>query len=314
MAKLSKDKRSTKSNHVTFTTNSRTNVKAKSVSFANGKSEANRTESKQHIAFVNGNVDSSLAYSKQTVTLKSGGSGSNTIASEEVLDLPLTSLVNGDVHVVNPNLDFIPNEELVVVKHGCDEANFQLAIYIAMAHAGLVIAIAICYGFGLLLKDYWMPIQWALLVSMPLQRVQEAVVKFWMRHLQAGLIEALFAIPIAMLRALLQTTRDIKSLSEYDGLRSDVTFGKLFDWLFTLATCTLLFENLGLVYSMVIACVGYGIYRSLNHVHFIMSSVPPCRLFQAQQHRGTGARVLDFTVRATRYINNISLKSKNSPS
>ena len=137
-------------------------------------------------------------------------------------------MVNEDVHAINPYPNFIAIEELVVVKRVHDTVNFQLAIYVAMAHARLVIAMAICYGFGLLLKDYWMPIQWALLVSMLLQRVQEAILKFWMRHLEARLVEAFSTIPAALLKALLKTARDVKSLAGHDGLRNDVTFGKLF--------------------------------------------------------------------------------------
>ena len=287
------------------------NAKAKSVSFANDKSDA-KTETDQHAPSANGNSDSSSTNSEVPVTLANCRSNFSTTTSEQFVGSPLTSLaipaVNPNIPVVNPNPEVVASEELFLVKHGRDAANFQLAIYIAMAHAGLAVAIAICYGFSLLLKDYWTPIQWALLVSMPLQRVQKAVVNFWMRHLQVGLVEALFAIPAAMLKALVQTTKDVRSLLRRDGAGDDVTFGKLFDWLFSLATCTLLLENLGILYSMGVACIGCAIYWPFNTMHSIVSAFLPGWLHQAQQRRGTGARVLDFTVRATRSVSSIPLK------
>ncbi|KAG0612199.1 hypothetical protein M758_6G009500 [Ceratodon purpureus] len=300
MAKLNTDTRSVKLKRVTFSAN----AKSKSVPLRNGSSDANPAESERNVITGNGDGDPRPTDSEQTVALANGRRDSSTSASEFV-DPPPTSPEAEDIYAVNPNPDFVANEELVVVKHGRDAANFQLAVYIAMAHAGLMVAIAICYGFGLLLKDYWMPIQWALLVSMPLQRVQEAVVKFWMRHLQAGLVEAFFAVPAAMVQALLQTARDVLSLSlaGHDGLEDEVTFGKLFDWLFSLATCTLLFENLGPVYSMAVACVGCAIYWALTHMHSVVSAGLPGWLHHAQERRGTGAVVLDFTVRATRWSN-----------
>lgn len=298
MAKPSTDTRSTKLKRVTLA------GKSKSVSFAKDRSDARAAESQEHVAAANGNSVTRSTKSEETVDLANFESDSNTTSSEQAAP---TSSGNEGILAVNPNPAFVGSGE-VVVRHERDAANFQLAIYIAMAHAGLVLAIAICYGFSLLLKDYWTPIQWALLVSMPLQRVQEAVVGFWMRHLQLGMVQTIFAVPAAMQKALLQTARDVRSLSVREFSGDDVAFGKLFDWLFFLATCMLLFENLGLLFSIVAGCVACVIYWSVNSIHSVVAAVLPGWLLQAQERRGSAAKVLDFTVRATRYVSGIPLK------
>lgn len=312
MAKPNADTRSCKIKRVTFA-----NVKAKRVVFQNGSSDA--TESQQR------GYSSASDSIGPSVALANGRRDSSTAASEQLIyPTPILS-VNGDVLVVSPTPAFVANEEPLVVnsnpdsevvdrnpvsvpneeahvKHDRDAVNFQLAIYIAMAHSGLVLAIAICYGVGLLLKDYWTPIQWAILISMPLHRVQGALVEFWMRHLEQGLVETIFAIPAALLSALLETARDVhanvRSLSDVAALTDagdDVTFSKLCDWLFSFGTCTLLYENLGLVYTMAVACSACAMYWSLNSLHSVVTVRLGDFVHQDQGRRASAARVLYFT-------------------
>ncbi|BBN17331.1 hypothetical protein MPTK1_7g13690 [Marchantia polymorpha subsp. ruderalis] len=148
-----------------------------------------------------------------------------------------------------------------------NEANFQLAIYIAMAHAGLALVVVVLYGVGRLLEDFWKPIQWAVLCSMPLREVQEALVKFWNEPLQVGFVESLVAPPIAIYKALAGTVLDARDgflsfVGKGEGQPRPVGFAKLFQWLVSFAFFTLGLEYFGPANLSLLAFVGLLMYAA----------------------------------------------------
>ncbi|CAM6105704.1 unnamed protein product [Calypogeia fissa] len=147
------------------------------------------------------------------------------------------------------------------------ENNFQLAIYIAMAHAGLALVVLIIYGLGRLLKDVWEPIQWAVLCSMPLREVQEALVTFWKEPLRQGLVESVVAAPIALYKALVGTLLDAREgalrfvgKGHSFGDPRPVGFAKLFQWLVAFGFFTLGLDIFGPANLSLVAFVGLLMY------------------------------------------------------
>ncbi|EFJ38055.1 hypothetical protein SELMODRAFT_73510 [Selaginella moellendorffii] len=128
--------------------------------------------------------------------------------------------------------------------------NFQLALYIAMAHAGLLLLILTLYGLGLLLKDFWKPIQWAVLCSITLREIQGSLVRFWEAPLRQGLIQTLLAIPLAVCKGLAGTIEDLRAtilwiLARHEAFPLKVGFSKLLQWLLAFAVVTLGYDKLG---------------------------------------------------------------------
>ncbi|CAM6039777.1 unnamed protein product [Sphagnum compactum] len=146
-------------------------------------------------------------------------------------------------------------------------ANVQLALYIAMAHAGLAIAILVLFGIGVLLRDYWKPIQWAVLISMPLRELQGALVSFWEEPLQKGLLQSIMATPVAMFKAVVGTASDLHNavlgmISKRDTPPNKVGFAKIFLWLLSFAICTIGYDLLGPVVLASTALVGLLLYAA----------------------------------------------------
>ncbi|XP_024386629.1 uncharacterized protein [Physcomitrium patens] len=278
------------------------------VHFANGEHDLLSTVINQCVASARDGDDYNSDSPEASVSVADDSIDPITEAREQLMaaNPPLTAIGES---FVGPVSTLSENEEGFAKNHDRDGANFQLAIYIAMAHAGLVLATAICYGVCLLLKDYWTPIHWAILISMPLHRIQAAAFEFWKRPLQLGLAQAFFAIPAAMLFALLDTVEDIRetfraiSIRDFAPISDDAKFYKLFQWLFFLWTCLLCYEYVGLVYMIAVACVAGATYRMLHVVHSIVTAKYTNWVPQAHEHRGSAAQLLFFTVHASRWSN-----------
>lgn len=162
--------------------------------------------------------------------------------------------------------------------------NAQLAMYIAMAHAGLVLGILVLFGIGLLLKGYWKPIQWAVLISMPLREIQSVLVSFWQEPLQAGILETVLAVPAFLLKNLVETGYDareaILGMAGMVGKGSEsipkkkIGFAKLLRWLLTFAVCTLVYDFLGPVILASSTFVGLLLYAGLTTLGPFLESTP----------------------------------------
>ncbi|TVU11577.1 hypothetical protein EJB05_45171, partial [Eragrostis curvula] len=132
------------------------------------------------------------------------------------------------------------------------EPDARLALYIAMAHAGLATALLVLYGLYLLLADFLRPLQWALLCSVPLRETQRALVAFWEPPLRAGLGAALLALPLAALRSSAATLADARAALMRRPLPHSPAFPRLLRWLVSSFFFLVLFDRLGAIAALLL--------------------------------------------------------------
>ncbi|XP_021740754.1 uncharacterized protein LOC110707039 isoform X1 [Chenopodium quinoa] len=92
------------------------------------------------------------------------------------------------------------------------DAWIWVAVYVTLGQAAVTVLISLSYGVSKLLEEYIRPIIWASLCSIPLRGIQDTLVEFWSEPLEAGLTDAILAVPVAILRAFAGTLIDARDV------------------------------------------------------------------------------------------------------
>ncbi|XP_074319035.1 uncharacterized protein LOC141655952 [Silene latifolia] len=87
-----------------------------------------------------------------------------------------------------------------------------IAAYVTLAQALLAVVIVLLHGVWQLLDEYLHAILWAVLCSIPLRGIQDALVEFWSEPLRQGLTSTFLAVPVAILRAFADTIIDARDV------------------------------------------------------------------------------------------------------
>ncbi|KAI9075569.1 hypothetical protein K1719_042475 [Acacia pycnantha] len=131
------------------------------------------------------------------------------------------------------------------------DPQIRIAMYVAMAHAGFALSLAVLYGGAKLLQNYWRPILWAILCSIPLRELHTALVSFWSRSLNLGLVHALLAIPLSAVdvtcSSLIDSHAALLRLLGYPSpiIQRKFGFSKLMQWLISFGIFIFLYERIG---------------------------------------------------------------------